>query len=138
MELRDDAVDIKVKTSVQSFTATTQTWSEHSSPLSAKQKIETLVQEHREKMEDYADFDKDRWKEWLQRRVVEDGQGRQKTLDQIRDHFELTGEEKRWMEKWIEVYRRVRLDDMDVERAKRVVEAEFDDGQTAINEVLAQ
>ena len=136
MEVKDDAVDIKLKASVSGFLGTTNSWQEADSLHQAQNGIRRLVEDHEQQMEELASFDRERWKDVLRRRVVDKGWGRKRTLDEIRDYFELTDTELEFIEFCIEVFRKVRLDGYSEERAEFLVRHDRDDLQTTITEVV--
>ena len=129
MKLQDDSIEIKMQINVKSLLSTHRSWSTVQNAKSGKDLLSNLVQQHEEDLQDLADFDKERWKDLLRRRVIDKEWGEKKTLQEIEDYFELQDEEREWIKKWIQIFRKVRLEDMDVERAKRTVEHDRDPNQ---------
>lgn len=135
-ELKEDSVDIKAKYEFATGTilSTHRQWGEAKNPQDVSRRISEAVEEHEEKLEELAEFDKERWKELIEGKVVDDKQGHDKTLDQFKQHFEFTEAEIEWIQLWIEIYRKVRLDDMDVEEAERFVKHDMDSRQSNLVE----
>lgn len=135
MEMKDNSVNLKLKMSVKSFASTTLSWHGYKDVPSACSGVKELVDDHEDRMQEYAEFDKEKWKQWLRRRVVNGKQGRKKTLEQIREYFEITEEEQEWFETWIEIFRKVRLEEMSVERAEQIVKHDRDPYQVGLQEI---
>lgn len=131
-ELKEDSVEIKAKYEFSTGTilSTHRQWGEAEKPEEVSRSISEAVEEHEDKLEELAEFDKERWKDLIQKKVLSDKQGHKKTLSQFRQHFEFTEGETEWIQMWIEIYRRIRLEDEELEAAKRVVKNDMDPEQT--------
>jgi hypothetical protein len=127
LELKEEElVDIKIKLQLvtSSEISTERSWSEFESVDSAKEFIEEAVARQIDSLERYAERDKEQWEPFLKKRVIDKGWGRKRTMDAITKSFSLTQEDRKWFEKKIAIYRRMRLNDLSEEEAQRKVESE--------------
>jgi len=132
MEQKVSGITLKLQAQIESFTMTDRTWSTHQSLNSARETLQKVLKRHQEKMEGYAEFDKEMWKSWLKRKVIDKKWGKRRCFNEIQEYFELEETEEKWLKKWIEIYRTMRLEEVDQEKAKRWVEHELDTSQTKL------
>jgi len=132
MKVKDNSAEIKVKYKyyVSTLLSSQQSWGEVNSMQDLKRMMEKTRDRMYEQLEELAEFDKERWKDLIERKVVDDKQGHKKTMKQFEEHFEFTDEERRTVETWIEIYRRTRLKNESFEQAKRVVVNDMDPKQS--------
>lgn len=137
MKRKDNSEELKFKMQIStgSLLSSEVTWTEVSSLEDAKKQIEEAAGRHRDTLDKYAEKDKEKWKEFIERKVVDDEWGKKRTLDSVKQYFELEEHEQEFFNKWIQIYRKVRLDDMDVEEAERVYKHETDSSQKTIGEL---
>jgi hypothetical protein len=134
MKLKDDSVEIKMKLSVKSMVSSELSWTKMPDKDSAISHLSERVESNRETMEELADFNKDRWDDILQSKVLGKEYGKKRVFDEIENYFELEDSERDWIEERIEIYRKMRLEEMDFERAERVVKHGRDPNQLKIGE----
>lgn len=132
MRVKEDTAEIKIKYeySVSSLLSSTRSWGEVKSMADLERMMKKTEEDINEKLEELAEFDHERWKKLIKRKVVDKNQGHKKTMSQLQEHFEFTDEERSTIEAWIEIYRRVRLKDESFEQAKRVVVNDMDPKQS--------
>lgn len=134
MKLKDDSVEIKMKLSVKSMVSSELSWTKMPDKDSAIGHLSERVESNRETMEELADFNKDRWDDILQSKVLGKEYGKKRVFDEIENYFELEDSERDWIEERIEIYRKMRLEEMNFERAERVVKHGRDPNQLKIGE----
>lgn len=135
-EMKEDSVEIKAKYefSTSTILSTHRQWGEVKNPEDVARRISEAVEEHEEQLKELAEFDKERWKDLIEKKVVKEKQGHEKTMDQFRQHFSFTEEENEWIRMWIEIYRKVRLEEKEVEDAERIVKHDMDSRQSNLVE----
>jgi len=134
MQLKEDSIEIKVNLTASSFVSSERKWATVNSMSSAEEIIRETIEHHEETMKEYERFDKERWRKYLKRKVMQKEWGEKRTLSEIEDHFELEKSEKEWFEQEIQIFRKMRLENMDREEAERIVKHDRDPYQKRIGE----